>query len=509
MLTISRFLVAAIVAGSLGLAPTAASAVEDTPVVTQPVSPDTPSEPVAPVALPPVYKNAYSPVVYELDVNNKPVPLSFERWSTFYERQIPVPTWTDYVKYPWSTSIYAVTFWPGGEAAWQWDRLTFAQWQTAGAPKARVAGWIKGSTYHQWGSSSELFTKGEDGVVHRLAPDDWKASGYRPFERISNAGFAKLSWSPEIAKMTNLQLGAGSPISYPQWAAEALPTPRASVRIAGDQFYQFSGSATIWYAGPTVNRPVNYKEWQAAGTPQPTVRPSSQMSPAAALIEAAYLEKLRLAAEQERIAAEKAAADAAAKAAADAAAAAAKAAAAAAEAAAKAAALAAAISAGESVAASLTPPIQITPTDPTAPPATEVAAALTWVRPTSGTTSSSYGWRVHPITGVNTFHAGSDFAARCGDPIYAASSGTVTYSGWNGGYGNYLSISHGFDLTTAYAHIADGGLLVSRGQIVTAGQLIARVGTTGLSTGCHLHFEVRHRGAPIDPVSFLTALRAI
>ncbi|MET3770276.1 hypothetical protein ABIB15_002986, partial [Marisediminicola sp. UYEF4] len=227
----------------------------------------------------PVYKNAYSPVVYELDVNDKPVPISFERWSGFYERQVPVATWTDYVKYPWSSSIYAVTFWPGGEAAWQWDRLTFAQWQTAGAPKARVAGWIKGSTYHQWGSSSDLFIKGADGVVHRLAPDDWKASGYRAFDRLSNVGFAKLSWSPEIAKMTNLQLGAGSPINYQQWAAEGLPTPRATVRIAGDQFYQFSGSSTIWYAGPTVNRPVSYQEWRAAGAPQPTIRPSSETSP--------------------------------------------------------------------------------------------------------------------------------------------------------------------------------------------------------------------------------------
>jgi len=509
VLTISRLLVVAIVAGSLGLGPTAASAAEDIPVVAQPVSPVTPPEPVVPVAPPQVYKNAYSPVVYELDVNNSPVPLSFERWSGFYERQIPVATWTDYVKYPWSPSIYAVTFWPGGEAAWQWDRLTFAQWQTAGAPKARVAGWIKGSTYHQWGSSSELFTRGEDGVVRRLTPDEWKASGYRAFDRLSNVGFAKLSWSPEIAKMTNLQLGAGSPINYPQWAVEGLPTPRASVRIAGDQFYQFAGSSTVWYAGPTVNRPVNYKEWQAAGTPQPNVRPSSAMSPAAALKEADYMAQLRLAAEQEKARAEKAAADAAAKAAAAAAAAAAQAAADAAAAAARAAALAAAVAAGESVAATLAPPVQITPTDPTAPPATEVAAALTWVRPTVGAVISSYGWRVHPITGVNTFHNGSDFSGRCGNAIYAASSGTVTYSGWNGGYGNYISISHGFDLTTGYAHIVDGGLLVSRGQTVTAGQLIARVGTTGASTGCHLHFEIRHRGASIDPVPFLTALRAI
>jgi len=128
-----------------------------------------------------------------------------------------------------------------------------------------------------------------------------------------------------------------------------------------------------------------------------------------------------------------------------------------------------------------------------------------WVRPSSGYVSSSYGFRVNPYSGVYAFHAGTDVGAGCGYPIYAASSGTVTYSGSNGNYGNYVSINHGGGLETAYAHIISGGLLVSRGQSVGAGQLIALVGSTGGSTGCHLHYEVRRGGATVDPVQFMRA----
>lgn len=126
-----------------------------------------------------------------------------------------------------------------------------------------------------------------------------------------------------------------------------------------------------------------------------------------------------------------------------------------------------------------------------------------WVRPSAGYVSSSYGYRVNPYSGVYAFHAGTDVGAGCGYPIYAAASGTVSYSGWNGGYGNFISIGHSGGISTSYAHIVNGGLLVSRGQSVSAGQLIALVGTTGGSTGCHLHFEVRRSGATVDPVQFM------
>jgi murein DD-endopeptidase MepM/ murein hydrolase activator NlpD len=128
-----------------------------------------------------------------------------------------------------------------------------------------------------------------------------------------------------------------------------------------------------------------------------------------------------------------------------------------------------------------------------------------WARPVSGRISSNYGGRVAPCSGCSSFHEGVDLAAGCGAPIYAAHAGTIAYAGLYGGYGNYIRINHGGGVTTAYGHIVDGGILVSSGQQVGAGQVIARVGSTGHSTGCHLHFEVRINGTPTDPVRYMAA----
>ena len=131
-----------------------------------------------------------------------------------------------------------------------------------------------------------------------------------------------------------------------------------------------------------------------------------------------------------------------------------------------------------------------------------------WTRPVPGYIVSPYGNRIHPITGDFTFHAGVDLSAGCGVPIYAAHAGTVVYSGYNGGYGNFIQIANGDGVSTAYGHIVNGGLLVGRGASVSAGQLIARVGSTGGSTGCHLHYEVRLGSGTTDPVSFMRGMGA-
>ncbi|MET3452019.1 M23 family metallopeptidase [Curtobacterium sp. 1544] len=128
-----------------------------------------------------------------------------------------------------------------------------------------------------------------------------------------------------------------------------------------------------------------------------------------------------------------------------------------------------------------------------------------WVRPASGYVISPYGYRVHPITGVVTKHDGADLASGCYTPIVAAAAGTVDYAGWYGGYGNYVRISHGGGVQTAYGHIVNGGYRVAQGQRVSAGQLIALVGSTGASTGCHTHFEVHLGGATTDPIPFMQA----
>ncbi|MGD1951061.1 MAG: murein hydrolase activator EnvC family protein [Leptolyngbyaceae cyanobacterium] len=121
--------------------------------------------------------------------------------------------------------------------------------------------------------------------------------------------------------------------------------------------------------------------------------------------------------------------------------------------------------------------------------------------PTSGQITSRFGSRVHPVLGYRRFHAGIDFGAAYGTRITAADSGKVIFSGWYGGYGNSVIIDHGGGLTTLYAHASR--LSVREGQSVLKGQSIAAVGSTGLSTGPHLHFEVRRNGNPVDPMGFL------
>lgn len=126
-----------------------------------------------------------------------------------------------------------------------------------------------------------------------------------------------------------------------------------------------------------------------------------------------------------------------------------------------------------------------------------------WAKPVSGRITDSFGWRIPPTAGASSYHQGTDIGAGCGQPLYAASSGTVVYAGWNGGYGNFVMIDHGSGVTTSYAHIRDGGILVSYGQYVDVATNIAQVGTTGTSTGCHSHFEVRINGTATDAEVFM------
>jgi len=121
--------------------------------------------------------------------------------------------------------------------------------------------------------------------------------------------------------------------------------------------------------------------------------------------------------------------------------------------------------------------------------------------PTHGRISSPFGWRIHPILGYEKFHNGIDFAAETGTPIYAADTGTVIVAEWYGGYGYTVILAHGNEISTLYGHCSE--LYVRSGEVVQKGQVIAAVGSTGFSTGPHLHFEVRLRGEPVDPAPLL------
>lgn len=124
-----------------------------------------------------------------------------------------------------------------------------------------------------------------------------------------------------------------------------------------------------------------------------------------------------------------------------------------------------------------------------------------WAWPTAGGVASNFGQRLHPILGYYRLHAGMDIGGAQGQAIWAAHDGVVSLAGWNGGYGNSVIIGHGEATATLYAHMS--AFAVSAGQYVTAGQVIGYVGSTGLSTGPHLHFEVRVHGAPVDPRPYL------
>lgn len=134
--------------------------------------------------------------------------------------------------------------------------------------------------------------------------------------------------------------------------------------------------------------------------------------------------------------------------------------------------------------------------------ANSITSTGTYIWPLPGySPGSAYGWRIHPIWGDMRFHAGEDIGAPSGTPILAADSGIATVIPDNGnGYGNYVIINHGGGRTTLYAHMS--GFAVSNGASVTQGQTIGYVGSTGNSTGPHLHFEVRVNGATTDPKSY-------
>jgi len=133
------------------------------------------------------------------------------------------------------------------------------------------------------------------------------------------------------------------------------------------------------------------------------------------------------------------------------------------------------------------------------PPSAGAPHSFSW--PVSGTITSPFGWRSNPFGGSPEFHQGLDIAAPSGTTVLAAAGGTVILAQWYGGYGNFILIDHGGSVATGYGHLS--AIYVSAGQAVQRGQAIGAVGSTGQSTGPHLHFEVRVKGKPVDPAARL------
>jgi murein DD-endopeptidase MepM/ murein hydrolase activator NlpD len=131
-----------------------------------------------------------------------------------------------------------------------------------------------------------------------------------------------------------------------------------------------------------------------------------------------------------------------------------------------------------------------------------LAAATPSIWPAHGWLSSGMGRRRDPITGGTDYHAGLDIAGDKGQPVYATASGTITHVGYQGNYGNLIVVDHGFGLVTRYGHLS--AFAVKKGDRVTRGDVIGRLGSTGRATGTHLHYEVHANGRLLNPLQLLT-----
>jgi len=180
-------------------------------------------------------------------------------------RRVP----TEFVKYPWSADIYAVSFFDTPSDQWEWKKLTFAEWSRAGKPVPRTAGWIEGSRYYQWATSSEIFVE-LDGQVHKLTFNQWKAAGSPSPYYQADQGFMKLTWDSSIAYMYSIGGGSGYRVNYAEWRAEGSPTPKVQRMLPGDYVCSFLGSDDLLYIGSSFTDWLSYQQWKSAGFPAPT-----------------------------------------------------------------------------------------------------------------------------------------------------------------------------------------------------------------------------------------------
>ena len=216
------------------------------------------------------YRTAYDGSIWRVEGSDIRA-LSWQEWG-----DVGFPAWqpapTDYVKYPWSSSISAVTFFGGDASRWVWKHLDYASWSAAGRPAPRAAGWIDGSSIHQWATGSELFLRDVGGVVHKLNYRQWQDTGFRGFERRANQGYVRLSWdsSGTIAFMCDISAGQGSRVDFSAWSGAGYPSPQATQRTARDLVWKEDGAATIHYSGAVIDTALSFSQWSAMGFPSPS-----------------------------------------------------------------------------------------------------------------------------------------------------------------------------------------------------------------------------------------------
>lgn len=201
------------------------------------------------------------------------IPAGYGQWQ---DAGFPTPRRApaDYVRYPWSTEIWAVHFFGPSRQDWVWVPLDFDQWTRAGRPPAREAGWIEGSTYWQYASSPEIFVAiWDDEPAHKLTPAQWRAAGSPAPDRFGTEGIYKYPWSSSIGYVWDTPSGSGDKLTYEDWAFLGFPTPQTVNHLNDEFVWQFRGSGQLYLdsAITGVDHPLTYAQWSALGRPEPYV----------------------------------------------------------------------------------------------------------------------------------------------------------------------------------------------------------------------------------------------
>lgn len=187
----------------------------------------------------------------------------------------PAAAPVSYVKYPWSSTIYAVSFFGPNRAEWVWNTLTFDQWTRAGRPAAVNATWIQGSVFYKYASNpSEVFVEvPPNPIAHKLTLSEWQAAGSPGPIPLSSQGFYKYPWASEIGHVTDINTGAGYPVSYNYWSEADFPTPQVVSHVNGEEVWKFSFSNQLYLDSPITGcfYPLNYSQWAALGFPAPVL----------------------------------------------------------------------------------------------------------------------------------------------------------------------------------------------------------------------------------------------
>lgn len=207
-------------------------------------------------------------------------PITYEEWEEAgFPSYKPAPT--DYVKYSWSPSISAVTFFGKNRDQWEWTHLDMASWTRAGRPAPRTAGWIEDSYWYQWGTSSQILVEDAGGFNHVLTYAQWQAAGYPQFEARSNEGFFRLRWdaSGTILRYDSINGSPQQPtnwaraIGYAEWQAEGFPAPQVVERLPSHIDFLLMPNGQVRYAARGYSKVLSYAEWQSAGFPPPSPAP--------------------------------------------------------------------------------------------------------------------------------------------------------------------------------------------------------------------------------------------